>query len=410
MPLELTGPAPDEGLRVTLVAACPFPSSTHGTSARAFSQARALRRLGLRVQVVTYHLGERSTPAELDVVRIPRVPTYRKLSAGPSPQKLGLLDPLLFAQTLRAARAQRAHLLHGHHAEGGLVALAVGWLLGRPVVFDAHTSLRAELPTYRLALPGALLSRVGARLDRFLVRHADRVIAVTASLRTELLDSAPGLRRADHVSVVPTGFEPQELPIDATDCDPGRDTTRPTVAYAGSLAPFQRPDLLREAFERVLTEIPGAELHILSSDPPGDLEPVWPGAANHPSVRLERPSDLKAVFEALARAHVAVSPRTAPGGLPQKILNYVRVGLPVVASQGSGELLRHGETGLVVPDGDPRAFGDAVVALLRDADLRRRLGGAARKEAREHFGWAGVAAAIVSVYRAALGADGGSAR
>jgi glycosyltransferase involved in cell wall biosynthesis len=391
----------EAALRVTLVAACPFPSA-HGTSARAFAQARALRRLGLGVQVVTYHLGERAAPADLDVVRIPDVPTYRKLSAGPSPQKLALLDPLLFAQTLRAARSYRSHLLHGHHAEGGLVALAAGRILGLPVVFDAHTSVRAELPTYRLALPAAFLARVGAHLDRFLVRHADRVIAVTESLRTELLGSVPGAHPPGHVCVVPTGFEPQELALDAEEVEPGSDTLRPTLVYAGSLAPFQRLDLLREAFDRVLTEAPDAELHILSSDPIGELEAVWPGASTHPSVRLEHTSDLTGMFEALAGAHVAVSPRTSPGGLPQKLLNYVRVGLPVVASRGSGELLRDGETGLVVPDDDPRAFADASVALLQSPALRRRLGGAARKEARERFGWEGVAAAIVSVYRAAL--------
>ena len=62
-------------------------------------------------------------------------------------------------------------------------------------------------------------------------------------------------------------------------------------------------------------------------------------------------------------------------------------GLPVVAARTRGvpDLVRDSETGLLVPEGDPGAFADAVQTLLRAPDRRRRMGLAARaRVAREH--------------------------
>ena len=62
-------------------------------------------------------------------------------------------------------------------------------------------------------------------------------------------------------------------------------------------------------------------------------------------------------------------------------------GLPVVAGRTRGvpELVRDGETGRLVPEGDAEAFADAVRTLLRVPEQRRRMGDAARaRSAREH--------------------------
>jgi len=62
-------------------------------------------------------------------------------------------------------------------------------------------------------------------------------------------------------------------------------------------------------------------------------------------------------------------------------------GLPVVSARTRGvpDLVRDEETGMLVPEGDAGAFADAVRALLRAPERRRRMGGAARaRVAREH--------------------------
>jgi glycosyltransferase involved in cell wall biosynthesis len=74
-------------------------------------------------------------------------------------------------------------------------------------------------------------------------------------------------------------------------------------------------------------------------------------------------------------------------GTPNALLEAMSCGLPVVVSDGPPgpqELVSHGETGLVVPVGDPRALAEALRRLARDEALGRRLGEAARERVREY--------------------------
>jgi glycosyltransferase involved in cell wall biosynthesis len=67
-------------------------------------------------------------------------------------------------------------------------------------------------------------------------------------------------------------------------------------------------------------------------------------------------------------------------GIPTVFMEAMATGRPVVSCALSGipELVRHEETGLIVPPADPTALADALVRLAADAGLRARLGTAAR--------------------------------
>ena len=75
-------------------------------------------------------------------------------------------------------------------------------------------------------------------------------------------------------------------------------------------------------------------------------------------------------------------------------------GRPVVATAVGGlpDAIRDGETGLLVPPGDPTALREAIQRLLADADLRERLGTAARAHAEANLSWSAATAAVVSLY------------
>jgi glycosyltransferase involved in cell wall biosynthesis len=80
-------------------------------------------------------------------------------------------------------------------------------------------------------------------------------------------------------------------------------------------------------------------------------------------------------------------------------------GRPVVASAVGGlvDAVEDGVTGLLVPPRDPGALRAALERLLGDADLRRRLGTAARERAGERLSLEAATAATVDAYRDALG-------
>src|SRR5690606_10050459 len=100
----------------------------------------------------------------------------------------------------------------------------------------------------------------------------------------------------------------------------------------------------------------------------------------------------------LAQADVLVNPRPSCDGLPQKILNYMASGRPIVSFAGSGDLLEHERTALIVPDEDVEGFARAIMRVLRDPALGERLGRAARDEVVAARGWRQVAARVERAY------------
>jgi len=82
-------------------------------------------------------------------------------------------------------------------------------------------------------------------------------------------------------------------------------------------------------------------------------------------------------------------------------------GRPVVASAVGGllDLVVDGETGLLVEPGDVRALRRALRRLLEDSELRRRLGEAGRRRARERFSWPSVTDRTLAAYSAIIGSQ-----
>ena len=111
--------------------------------------------------------------------------------------------------------------------------------------------------------------------------------------------------------------------------------------------------------------------------------------------------------ELTARADVAVL-TSRKEGLPRALMEASAVGVPVIATdvKGSREVVRDGETGLLVPLDDDRALADALGRLLGSPGLRREMGLRGVEHVRQHFDEERVADRLVDVYGAALAAVG----
>jgi starch synthase len=81
-------------------------------------------------------------------------------------------------------------------------------------------------------------------------------------------------------------------------------------------------------------------------------------------------------------------------------LEAMACGTAVVGSRTGGipEVVADGETGLLVPPGDPEALAAALNTVLRDPDRAQAMGQAGRKRAVAEFGWPAIAAQTADLY------------
>lgn len=162
-------------------------------------------------------------------------------------------------------------------------------------------------------------------------------------------------------------------------------------------------NLLRRVRERV----PQARLRVVGEGLFGEEERLMEEARQAglaeavEYVGWVEPEGLPEVF---ARATLAIYPfddtLVNRAKCPVKLLDLLGAGVPVVA-EAVGEIrevIRHGETGWLVPPGDERAFAGAVLRLLEEPTLRRRLGVEAAREIRERRSWARLVAEVERAY------------
>ncbi len=251
------------------------------------------------------------------------------------------LAPLMLLSMLRTLRreAKRADLVHAHWLATGIVAL----FAGRPFVLTLQGSGSAgrfaDLELMRRApwLVGAVL------------RRARVVICVSEALAEAAL--ACGAR---DVRVIPNCAR---IPAFV-----GKEAEPAEVLYAGRLSPEKGIRDLVEATR-------GLNLVVAGDGPLRGLVPDALGLLPH--------SELDRLY---ARAAVVVLPSYREG-LPLAVIEAMAHGRPVVATTVGGipELVVDGETGLLVPPGDPQALRSALERLLADPALRRRMGQAGRE-------------------------------
>jgi glycosyltransferase involved in cell wall biosynthesis len=244
----------------------------------------------------------------------------------------------------------------------------------RPFVLWASVWSQPRSLTHALALPAT----------RHIYRHADAVLTYGEHVRRFVA----GIRgRDDDVFIAPQSVEADLFGRPVSDPEiadfrarQGLGSDARTAIYVGRLVPEKGVELLLEAWPQV-AERHGATLVLVGDGPLADRARQTAGA------RLLGPLPRPELPLAYAASEFALLPSIPtprfrePWGL---VCNEaMHQGRPVLASDSvgavAGGLVRDGETGLVVPAGDPEALTRAVERLLGDDGLRARLGAAARE-------------------------------
>jgi glycosyltransferase involved in cell wall biosynthesis len=382
-----------KGQRVIgMIAACPFPSS-QGSQVLIRQLARSLSSRGHSVHVITYPFGDLPPDPDYTLHRAPSIIPCEKLDPGPSFAK-PFLDILLLAKVASVVRREKIEILHGHNYEGIILAWKAARWLGIPVVYHCHSLLADELPFY---FSGDGIRRIartfGSVIDKFVLNIPDHVIAVSPEIVRDWVE-----RSEEHgkITFIPPGICPEEWE-DIYAEEEKRDYKANTVIFTGNLAPFQNIPQLLEVVRTVREEIPSISLSVIT---PSRTERLFDMAREQgvdKSLHVVRETDFRSIVPCLFGSDVACSTRTMKSGFPVKNLNYMAAGLPIVCYESGSKGVINGETGLVVEDDDVTAFAASVLILLKDGDLRKKMGYKAREIAFRDYNWQNLSEKIVEI-------------
>jgi 1,2-diacylglycerol 3-alpha-glucosyltransferase len=396
-------------LTLALVVAAPFPA-LQGSQVLVRQLAEGLARRGHRVHLVAYSAESRAVKLEDVVVHsIPRLWGCQTTTSGPHPGKV-FLDILLTAKLSDVVRRERVDVLHAHNYEAAIASLIVGRLAGRPVVYHGHSAMADELPTYFSSSFARLLAvSVGRWLDGNVPRRADYCIGVTDDLVNLLL--AQGVSADGVKCVTPASPEVEEVDGRAAAYS-GKGfggSSGPVLLYAGNLDGYQNLEFLLRSFVRIRALRPDTCLLVVTH---GEGRRYRRRARDlgREAVCVVKVRSFPEAWALIEAADIAVCPRTETTGFPMKLLNYMAAGKAIVACEGSAKVLRHGETGMVVPDGDEAAFAAAVLALLDHPTERQRLGAGARRAVRDLCCWETMVDRVEGIYRRVLARRGAESR
>jgi glycosyltransferase involved in cell wall biosynthesis len=163
----------------------------------------------------------------------------------------------------------------------------------------------------------------------------------------------------------------------------------PTVLFLGRIRRYKGvADPLLKAWPLVLRKRPDARLEIVGK---GDYEATVRATIAENgldgSVTMTGFVTEEQKLERIRSAWLLVNP-SAKEGWGLSVIEAAAVGVPTVAANVPGlrDAVRDGETGLLVPHGDATALADAILRVIDDGALRRRLGQAARAWSR-NFDW-----------------------
>jgi polysaccharide biosynthesis protein PslH len=378
-PYQLIRTLAARGHEITLVCAC-NPGNEAGIA--------ALEKLCQRVIAVEVGGTERW-----------RTTAYAMAHALPFGGTAAFSSPLL--EALRGINHECYDIAH----VDGLEAAPLGYVVPElPMVLDAADCVGARL---RGALASSLLKRAaavaslartrrvtadyGARFARIVAASADDAWGLR-TLASELIGSSAAPIHTIANGVDLDYFAPQMLERGQT-----------TLVLSGRMASAEDEAAAVFLAQSVLPEVwrirADVQLCIIGAEPTPTVQAL---AADQRIYVSGAVSDLRPF---LARATLAIVP--APGGysVPNRLLEAMAMGTPVLADRAIARGVSVDDGHHVALASEPAGYARTILALLDDPRWRGQLGRAGRRFVEEHCSWHGAAADFEQVYAAAQGIE-----
>ncbi|MFB3739106.1 MAG: GNAT family N-acetyltransferase [Candidatus Velamenicoccus archaeovorus] len=295
-------------------------------------------------------------------------------------------DALAFLELLRILRRERFDVVHTHNPKPGVMGRIAARLAGVPVVMNTvHGLYATPEDRFRRRFPVLTAEWVASRFSDLELYQSEEDLVWAR--RLGLVRPGQAIHLGNGIDVF--RFRPgrrDEPAVRGLRAELGIGDDEPVVGAVGRMVREKGYVELFEAVRIVRSRVPNARLLVV-------------GEVDHDKVDGLDGTDLRRagsdvvvagwredVPDLLAAMDVFVLPSWREG-IPRSAIEAAATGLPVVLTdiRGCREVASDGVEGFLVPVRDPQRLSDAIVTLLEDPELRRRMGTAARSRAEERF-------------------------
>lgn len=228
--------------------------------------------------------------------------------------------------------------------------------------------------------------------ERWLVRQFDHVLVTSTKDRNELTPGEPDHEANSRISVLPNGvdtevFQPpsdQQSRVDTDVVVSGK------MSYHANVSMVMH--LVNDIMPRVWAERPDIRLLIVGKNPPAPIRDL------SDSSRIVVTGWVPDVAEYLRRASIALTPLTYGAGIQNKVLEAMACATPVVAYRKAVSSMSTQSGNEILVAEDPSSFAGAVLELIADSNLRKRIGDAGRRYVRRHHDWPSLGLRLEEIY------------
>lgn len=378
--------------------------SDYGNHVRIWEEAKAIRQLGHRLVLATYHNGD-DMPG-LDIRRSWDVPWIRRAVVGSSRHKL-YLDVALSWRSLRVALRIRPTLIHAHTHEAAFIGMALKRLLRIPLILDYQGSMTSEMLDHGFVRRDNPLFLPLTRLERLINHSADAIITSThnaAALLRRDGSAAPDRLHTVVDSVNTERFRPfdgspaweaerQELRRQL-----GIPAGRRVVVYIGLLAPYQGTNVLIQAAQLLIARRPDVHFLIMGHPDPGSYRAYAESLGVGAHVTLPGRIFYRDLHAYLALGDVAVAPKMSLTEGNGKISNYMAMGLPTVAFETPVAREMLDDCGIYAAYGNVADLAAKLDQALEQPEWAAGFGRCGRERAVRELSWERAARQIESIY------------
>jgi D-inositol-3-phosphate glycosyltransferase len=409
-------------LRVAMLSyhTCPLATlggkDTGGMNVYVRDLTRQLGEMGVQVDVFTRSQDEHVPHVLHDLGygnRVVHIPAGPEEPLAKEEMAKYLDDFVLGVRGFAEGKGLKYDLIHSHYWMSGVAAGELKKAWNVPVIHMFHT---LGVMKQRVRREGEAVEG-GYRLEgeRDAMRIADKIIAATPAELAQL----QWLYQADtrKIVVIPPGVDLRRfypIPPDEAKEFIGIPPCEQVLLYVGRIEPLKGIDVLIHAIAIMRGQGVRVCLSVIGGDAGDNSEVISAEMARLQAVREDSGMDDMVFFlgrksqDTLPYYYSASEAVVVPShyeSFGMVALEAMACGTPVVASQvgGLAFLIQDGETGFTFPVDDSQALAGRLITLLRDADLRKRMGEQAARFARD-YGWERIATRILSVYQQVLDA------